>query len=328
MTVDRSVATPRALVWPLLIGVALLAGCTAAGIGALSLADALTATGLPDPGPATTLGLPFVRAAGEIAAVLAVGSFLFAAFLVPPQRSGVLDADGYRALRLGTVASGVWAVCAALLVPLTISDVSGRPLGAHLNPVRIWSRGRPGHHRLRVALDRGAGRAGDAGQPVGAALVVDAAAVAGSLLTLIPLALTGHSSAGGSHDLATNSLLIHLVAAGLWAGGLLALLAHGLRGGEHTALAARRFSAIALWCWVAMALSGVMNAVVRVPLADLLTTGYGRLVVAKFVALCVLGVIGWRQRRSAVAGCTAEPIIPRRAVPCSGWRLSRPRSSA
>ncbi len=98
-------------VWPVLAGVAVLAGCTAAGIGALSLADALTATGLPDPGPVTTLGLPFVRAAGEIAAVLAVGSFLFAAFLVPPQRSGVLDVGGYRALRLGTVASGVWAVC-------------------------------------------------------------------------------------------------------------------------------------------------------------------------------------------------------------------------
>ena len=50
--------------WPPLIGVAVLAGCTAAGIGALSLAGALTATGLPDPGPATTLGLPFIRAAG------------------------------------------------------------------------------------------------------------------------------------------------------------------------------------------------------------------------------------------------------------------------
>ena len=67
-------------VLPVLAGVGLLAGATAAGIGALSLADALTATGLPDPGPVTTYGLPFVRAAGEIAAVLAVGSFLFAAF--------------------------------------------------------------------------------------------------------------------------------------------------------------------------------------------------------------------------------------------------------
>ncbi|OBF77883.1 copper resistance protein CopD [Mycobacterium sp. 852002-51613_SCH5001154] len=316
MTVDRSVTPPRARAWPLLIGVALLAGCTAAGIGALSLADALTATGLPNPGPATTLGLPFIRAAGEIAAVLAVGSFLFAAFLVPPQRSGVLDADGYRALRLGTVASGVWAACAALLVPLTISDVSGRPLVALLNPVRIWSIAglvtTASAWRWTAAL---------------AALVMLASLsvlrwswtpllFAGSLLTLIPLGLTGHSSAGGSHDLATNSLLIHLMAAGLWAGGLLALTAYGLCGGGHVALAARRFSAIALWCWVAMALSGLVNAAVRVPLGDLVTTDYGRLVVGKFAALCVLGVIGWRQRRSSVAGLQAEPPQPeaRRAL--------------
>src|SRR6201999_1766813 len=65
--------------------------------------------------------------------------------------------------------------------------------------------------------------------------------LAGALITLVPLGLTGHSSAGGAHDLATNSLLIHLIAAGLWAGGLLVLLAHALRGGGHIALAARRF---------------------------------------------------------------------------------------
>jgi len=51
-------------VWPVLTATALLAGVVAAGIGALALADALTATGLPDPGPVTTMGLPFVRAAG------------------------------------------------------------------------------------------------------------------------------------------------------------------------------------------------------------------------------------------------------------------------
>lgn len=307
MTVDQPVATRRALVWPPLIGVAVLAGCTAAGIGALSLAGALTATGLPDPGPATTLGLPFVRAAGEVAAVLAVGSFLFAAFLVPPQSSGVLDAAGYRALRLGTVASGVWAVCAALLVPLTISDVSGHPLTDHLNPVTIWSLA-----GLITTASAWRWTAFLAAAVTLASLSVlrwswTPLLLAGSLVTLIPLGLTGHSSAGGSHDLATNSLLIHLVAAGLWAGGLLALLAHALRNGEHTGLAARRFSMIAVWCWAAMALSGLMNALVRVLPSDLLTSGYGRLVVAKFVALCALGVLGWRQRRSAVAALQAEP---------------------
>jgi cytochrome c oxidase assembly factor CtaG/putative copper export protein len=311
MTVARPAGKPRALAWPLLAGVAVLAGCTAAGIGALSLANALTVTGLPDPGPATTVGLPFVRAAGEIAAVLAVGSFLFAAFLVPPQKTGVLDVGGYRALRLGTVASGVWAVCAALLVPLTISDVSGHRLVEHLNPVTIWS-------LADLVYTASAWR----WTAILAAMVMLASfsvlrwswtplLLAGSLVTLVPLGLTGHSSAGGSHDLATNSLLIHLVAASLWAGGLLALLAHALRSGEHTDLAARRFSAIALWCWFAMALSGLVNALVRVLPSDLLTTAYGRLVVAKFVALCVLGIVGWRQRRAGVAALQADPSHPK-----------------
>src|SRR5258705_10575482 len=100
---DTVVRTARtSAVWPVLVGVAVLAGITAAGIAALSLADALTATGLPDPGPVTTYGLPFVRAAGEIAAVLAVGAFMFAAFLVAPQTNGLLAPGGYRARRLGT----------------------------------------------------------------------------------------------------------------------------------------------------------------------------------------------------------------------------------
>jgi len=303
---DAPATRRAAVVWPLLAGVALLAGCVAAGIGALSITAALTATGLPNPGPATTLGLPFVRAAGEVAAVLAVGAFLFAAFLVPPQKSGVLDADGYRAIRIGTVATGTWAVCAALLVPLTISDVSGKPITAHLNPATLWSLASliniASAWRLTALL---AAAVMLASLPVLRWSWTPLLLVA-SLATLIPLGLTGHSSAGGSHDLATNSLLIHLVAASLWAGGLLALLAHVIRGGQHADLAARRFSSIALWCFVAMAVSGIVNALVRVLPSDLLTTAYGRLVVAKFIALCLLGVAGWRQRRTGVAALQAD----------------------
>lgn len=304
----------NSVVWPVLVGVGLLAGAVAAGIGALSLADALTATGLPDPGPVTTYGLPFVRAAGEIAAVIAVGAFLFAAFLVAPQANGVLDVAGYRALRLGSAASGVWTVCAALLVPLTISDVSGQPLLDHLGPVDVWS--------AAGLVDVSAAWRWTA--ILAAAVTIASlpvlrwgwtpALLAGALLTLMPLVLTGHSSSGGAHDLATNSLFIHLVAAALWAGGLLALLAHALRAGTaagadgpNTALAARRFSALALWCFVAMAISGVLNALVRVQLPDLLRTSYGWLLVAKVVALTVLGVLGWRQRRISLTALSADP---------------------
>lgn len=306
-TVSAPTPTARSVVWPILVGVGLLAGFTAAGLAALSLADALTATGLPDPGPITTLGLPFVRAAGEIAAVVAVGSFLFAAFFVPPQQSGVLDAAGYRALRAGSVASGVWTVCAALLVPLTISDVSGQPLRDHLNPVTMWSLASlvetAGAWRWTAILAAAVTLASIAVLRWSWTPVLTVAALA----TLVPLGLTGHSSSGGSHDLATNSLLIHLGAASLWAGGLLALLAHALRGGAHAGLAASRFSKVALWCFVAMGLSGVINALVRVRPEDVFDTRYGALILVKIVALVLLGVLGWRQRRVGVAALAADP---------------------
>ncbi|KQY06402.1 copper resistance protein CopD [Mycobacterium sp. Root135] len=305
-TTTARAQTRTSAVWPILFGVGLLAGATAAAIAALSLADALTATGLPDPGPVTNYGLPFVRAAGEIAAVVAVGSFLLAAFLVPPQRNGVLDAAGYRALRTGTFASGVWTVCAAMLVPLTVSDVTGQPLTSRMDLSAIWS--------VASLVDvAGAWRWTALFAAVVTVLSIPVLRwswtpllVAGSLVTLLPLVLTGHSSAGGSHDLGTNSLFVHLVAGALWAGGLMALLAHALRGGEHADLAARRFSVVALWCFVAMAVSGVVNALVRVRFEDLFHTNYGWLLVGKATALIVLGVLGWQQRRRGVAALRTD----------------------
>ncbi|MBE1549236.1 putative copper resistance protein D [Mycobacterium sp. OAS707] len=307
MTTTAPPTVRNSAVWPVLLGVAALAGVVAAGIGALSLADALTATGLPNPGPATTYGLPFLRAAGEIAAVVAAGSFLFAAFLVPPQSNGVLDAAGYRALRLGTAASAVWTVCAALLVPLTVSDVSGHPLRENLNPLDIWS--------AASVVDTATAWRWTAF--IAAAVTLASLPVlrwgwtpvllAGAVASLVPLGLTGHSSAGGAHDLATNSLLIHLIAGALWAGGLFALLAHVLRSGQYAGLAARRFSALALWCYVAMAASGVVNALVRIQLSDLFRSEYGWLVIGKVIALGVLGLIGWRQRRSGLVALAADP---------------------
>ncbi|MEO3760348.1 cytochrome c oxidase assembly protein [Mycobacterium sp. B14F4] len=294
-------------VWPVVVGVAFLAGAVAAGISALSLADALTATGLPNPGPVTTYGLPFVRAAGEIAAVTAVGCFLFAAFLTPPQGNGVLDASGYRALRLGTGASAVWTVCAALLVPLTVSDVSGQPLRNHLNPVDVWAAA-----GLVETASAWRWTAFIAAAVTVASLPVlrwswTPVLLAGAVATLAPLGLTGHSSTGGAHDLATNSLLFHLGAGALWAGGLLALLAHAMRGSAHADVAARRFSALALWCFVVMAASGVVNALVRIQPAELFGTEYGWLIVAKAVALGTLGALGWWQRCTAVSMLKTDP---------------------
>lgn len=296
--------------WPVLLGVALVAGVTAAAIGALVLDDALEVTGLRDPGPITTYGLSFLRAAGEIAAMVAIGHFLFAAFLVPPQTGGVLDVDGYRAVRVGAVACAVWAMCAALLVALTVSDVSGVPL-TELTPLDVWS-------AADLVETTAAWRTTSilAGVVAVASLTVlrwswTPFLLVGGLVTLVPVAVTGHSSTGGSHDIATNSLLIHLIAGSLWAGGLLALLVHALRGGSYTDVAARRFSGLALGCFAAMAVSGLLNAAVRIDVSNLWDSTYGLLIVAKVAALVGLGVIGWRHRRSSIRALQLDPTSRR-----------------
>ena len=291
----------------LLVSAAGLAALVAAALAALSTTQALVLLGLPDPGVLTTYGLPVVRAVGETAAVLAIGSVLLAAFFVPPQRSGVLDVDGYRAMRVASTAAAVWCVSAALLVPLTLSDTSGQPLGKALDPALI----------LRLVGDVEVSKAW--AWTAGLAFVLAVlcrmvlrwhwtpALLGLGLLTLVPLGLSGHSSAGGSHDVASNSLVLHLVAASLWAGGLAALLLHARRRGAHTDLAVRRFSRLALVCFLVMGVTGVINASVRVPLASLFTTTYGALVLAKVAALVLLGFFGWAQRRRTVTALQADP---------------------
>src|SRR5699024_771405 len=170
-------------------------------------------------------GMLWLRAGGELSAVIAIGSLLLAAFLVPPQHSGILDVDGYRAVRTASVAAIVWAAVGLLMVPLQLSEVSGRPLSESMLPDNALT----GIEQVEascawlwvaifaVLLALGCGLLlRRAGTPALLALAV---------LTLMPLAITGHSGSGGNHDLATNSLVLHLVAASVWAGGLFAVLA-------------------------------------------------------------------------------------------------------
>lgn len=317
MTTTSTASKTDSPIWTIVVGLAALAGLVAAAIGALSLAEALLATGLPNPGPVTSYGLPFVRAAAEIVAVVAVGAFLLTAFFVPPQSTGVLDVDGYRSLRVGTAASTALAVLSAVMVPLSISDVAGQPvsdfglgelwtLAGEIETVNAW--------RWMAFIA--------AGVAIASRVVLrwswTPLLVVGSVATLMPLALVGHSATGGAHDLGTNSLIIHLVSAALWAGGLVALLIHALRGGGYLDVATRRFSTLALWCYVAIGLSGIINALIRVQLSDLFTTRYGWLLVGKATALLVLGVLGYLQRRSAITALSEEPQNRRPLIRLAG----------
>jgi putative copper resistance protein D len=294
----------RARLAPLLLCCVVLAALLAAALVSLSGSTQYLIYGLPDPGAVTSYGLTVVRVLTETGAVLSIGSLLFAAFCVPQQRSGMLGVDGYAALRTAGWASLLWFAGALLSVPFTVADQAGRPVTQVLNPSTLLP--------LVDALEQAKAWALTALiallVTVGCGLVLSwgwtATLFFVSVFGLVPVAVSGHSASGGSHDLATNSLLFHLVAAALWVGGLVALLAHARRGGAHLGLATSRFSAVALGCWLVMAGSGVLNALVRLPVHDLLRSTYGLLVLGKIALLLVLGVVGYRQRQHSVRAVT------------------------
>jgi cytochrome c oxidase assembly factor CtaG/putative copper export protein len=278
----------------------LLGMAISAGLVVSSTDNGLTSLGLPDPGLFTRAALPVVRVLCEGAALVTVGSLLLAAFLVPPQSSGYLDTGGYAAIRTARIAALTWAVSAVAMVPLVAADALGRPVTDVLNLPLLVSVASVVSQVGAWALTAGIAwvLAGFCWSVLSWGASVWLLTL--SLIGLMPVALTGHSSAGGAHDVATSSLLYHLIAAALWVGGLIALLAHLARRGEHGGLACARFSQLALVCWIVMAASGVINALVRVT-PDRLLTSYGLLVLGKMAALVALGVIGWLHRRSAVA---------------------------
>ncbi|WP_225726936.1 MULTISPECIES: cytochrome c oxidase assembly protein [unclassified Nocardia] len=284
-----------------------IAGVVAALVVGLSAAQALTLLGIPDPGSLTTYGLPAMRALADLSGALTVGSLLFAAFLAPPQRDGLLDVGGYRAVRRAGNTALLWACCAALLVPLTVSDTTGQPVSQIWRPEQLWR----AVNQVALAEAWRTTAVFALVVAVGCRLALrwgwTPVLFGGAIITMMPLALTGHSSSGGSHDVATNSLILHLISAAVWVGGLFAVLAYAMRGGKHTDIAARRFSRVATVAFVTIAISGVINSWVRVPLDDLFTTTYGRLVLAKATALVILGLIGYQQRRASLPALAADP---------------------
>ncbi|MFC7342267.1 cytochrome c oxidase assembly protein [Saccharopolyspora griseoalba] len=302
----------------LVVTAGLLAALVAVALTALSAGANYALLGLPDPGPFTQFGLPAVRVIAEAGAVITIGSLLLASFGIPAGRSGALLADGYAAVRAAGWAAAVWCVGSALMVPFLAADATGQPVSEVLHTETLLG--------LVDALAEAQAWALTALIAFLTALVCrvvlswgwTVAAFAVSLTGLVPLIATGHSASGGAHDLATNSLLWHLYGAVIWIGGLVALIAHAARGGAHLPLVASRFSRIALVAWIAMAASGVINALVRVPFGDLLGSTYGLLVGLKLLGLLALGVFGYFQRRNVVrridAGAKASALLRLGAV--------------
>ncbi|MGX9789031.1 CopD family protein [Mycobacterium sp. MMS18-G62] len=234
------------------------------------------------------LAATLVRAVADCAAVITLG------LAVVP----MLEIDRYRAelIRRATVpltiAGAVWLLAELARIVLDAADAAAVPV------FRLGL-----GTAAEFAVHTAAGRVELFG--AGAALVVVVAVMA-SRTTSANLAVTGVAAVGltarpltghvAASTIGGAAIAAHTLAAALWCGTLAALVLTV----EHRGQWARvlpRFSQLSLWCVIALLVGGIVGAAVAIGSpAQLVSTGYGRLVSAKVAVMATLVVLAWRNR--------------------------------
>lgn len=294
-----------------------LGGSLTFSVGAPS---ATAPDGAADPGGPTRAppALAAVRAAGYVGLLLAVGLVAFAVLAL------ATTPDAGRARRRVVVtargAAGLAAAGWLVALPLTGAYQLGWPPSV---AAPAWAALAPAQYGVAAAVVAGVtvsvallGQGAAAGRRAVAALV--AAAVAAGAP-----ALTGHTRAASPEALVVGVDALHLLAAGVWLGGLvglvLALTALPARGPAAVAVLAR-FSAVAAGLLALLVASGGLLAWrVAGSWAALVGTGYGRLLLLKVgIAAVAVGVAAWNRfvllPRVQAPARGADPRAGRRLV--------------
>ncbi len=224
--------------------------------------------------------------------------------LVGGATAGVVGFGG----RVGAIvlASGGWLVAAVGLVVLALAQRSnaGTSLGGLLSsPVGhalIWRAVAIVCAGVALLIARRVPRARRV-----TLLLVDIAAI----VAIVVHVANGHAAASSwPSSLSVGLQAVHFTVAGMWIGGLAALLI-GLRGQPSAAKSAaiRRFGFVAVTGLVVVVATGIARAFGELRAwSELLTTGYGRAVVAKLLLVAIIAALGYRNRTWAVPASSAD----------------------
>ncbi|GAB3058893.1 cytochrome c oxidase assembly protein [Sediminivirga luteola] len=317
------------------LGILILPGLLVAAFCVVLLAGtysgALDAYTLGDPGPWVRYGLPIVKVLYNLSIATCIGALALAAFVLPRTGSlrrsreqkqhgaGTPEPLWEAAMQYAASAAVVWTVAAAgttLLMYIDIAGAQAFQAGGLSADFGFFLTGLDTGRAWLVITCIAA---------VAAMLCIAVRSYTGVGLTLllaavalVPQALTGHAAGSDNHSLAVNSIGLHLVGAVAWLGVLIpfGFLAPRIAGRADAGALLRRISALALFGFVLIASSGMINGSVRMAGPEDLLTPYGQLLLAKLVLTVVLGAIGWVHRSRIIgrveSGAGALPLF---------WRL-------
>lgn len=294
---------------------AVLAAAVVALVTLLAGTGPYDATGSADPDALIRIGTPLLRLGTVLAAIVCVGALAFLVCCTRPQPSGFVCSVGYGQLRVASRSAGVWALGSLLLVPFRAGHVSGTPLSEVLVPKNMLGLVQALEEPRAWLLTAATSSVIAVGCWISlrwqSAVVLSAL----GLFALLPPLVTAHGSSDSGHDLATAALLIHVPAAVVWLGVLLALLAYAWRHGALGPELTRRYERLTSICLLVLALSGLVDALVLVSPNELVGSAYGLTLLAKTLLVALLAVGGSLLRRRALRR------LRRESGGC--WRLLR-----
>ncbi|WP_233576268.1 copper resistance D family protein [Saccharopolyspora rhizosphaerae] len=288
--------TAKALVVVAPLGAALLTA-----LAATAYTDVGTIPGLPELPPLVRFGTPVARALLDLAALATVGLSMLPKLVGfdQPTRTEPLLAKA----RMVTVATAlVWMLSALLSLVLQAMETSpgvAATTGLLVDYVNNVPAG-PG-----LLASAGAGLLcaviGLLAVRFGESVPTELRTIV-ALLGLLPMPLTGHATDWQYHDFSMISMELHVVGAGMWAGGLAAVALFVAPRRGLLAETMPRFSKLAGLALLIVGVSGLFNGLMElvltpnVGLIGLVTTQYGQIILGKSTCLALLGVIGAQMR--------------------------------
>ena len=248
-----------------------------------------------DPGPVVRWGQPIVKLVLNLSMATAIGTLVLSAFAGN-------DQERQRLQPVASWAAALWLGASAIYFLLTYLSASGTQLsygpefseGLWLFATQI-ELGSLLAANVLIALVVSLSTMAFTGTRM---VAVNAAIAAAGLY---PLEESAHASSDVGHTIAVNSMLMHLVGISVWVGGLVALYSVFYANSERAGVLVSRYSTLALFAFILVAISGVTSGYIRLyEPSDLLST-YGLMLIGKSVLLIALGVFGALHRLKLVS---------------------------
>ena len=252
----------------------------------LSYTKGNSALAIGDPGEFVRWAQPIVQAIRNLAMAMTVGSLVLAAWAFS-EKSESLS----RSLKRAAYAANAWLVAGLAHFLLTYLWVTGSKLSGESEfGAGLWQFATEVELGQALVVNLAFAALVSIVALLSSSLRATLFAAAFAIAGLVPLALIGHAAGTVGHDMAVNSMGIHLFAVTIWVGGLIEL-GFQLRS-ENWLVLAKRYSSLALFAFGLTAISGVAAAALRMVDVKYLFTPWGVLVIAKVVILVVLGGFG------------------------------------